>query len=87
MEGPLDLARALGDPQRNSTISAIERGSHFPKPLMVLALARALEVSSSYLLGDLKPDADYWAGYRAALADIEHAMHDNLKELRQKGMG
>lgn len=85
MEGPMELARAMGDPERNSTMSAIERGSFFPKPLIVLAIAKALGVSTSYLFGDLDPDGDYWAGYRTALADIEHAMHDNLKELRQKG--
>jgi transcriptional regulator with XRE-family HTH domain len=83
---PVDLARALGSPDlSNSTIASIETGGFFPKPLRVLELARGLGVTASYLLGDADNDVEYAAGYRAALADLEDAMHQNLKQLRRKG--
>lgn len=82
---PMAMAQALGDEKQNSAISALELGRYMAKPLMVLELARLLNTSSSVLLGDADADSDYRAGYRAALADIEHAVHDSLKELRQRG--
>lgn len=85
MPSPIDLSRHMGGVIDNSNIAGIEKGGYFPKPLKLLALADALGVSVSVLYGHDQGDGDYRAGYRAALADVEHALHDNFKELRQKG--
>lgn len=84
LKQPIDLARRL-ELADNQAVGAIENGSYFPKPLVMMEIAAALGVSTSVLLGDNDPDGDWHAGYRAALADLEHAMHDSLKGLRQKG--
>lgn len=81
MSGPLELAKKMGMPDQNSTISAIERGQHFPRPLYLIEIAKALGVSSSYLIGDVSTDEDYLAGYRAAIADVFEA----LQPLNKKG--
>lgn len=83
-KGPREFSKAV-EGVEDSAISAIENGRYFPKPIVLLAIARGLGVTCSYLLGDTDADGDYRAGYRTALSDLEHSIHDSLKELRQKG--